>query len=325
MKKSEQSSEKREKTGHESQLWADFVHGWKPLFGKFNTLGFSFEWHEFKADREVEWNRSFHPESLEICLNIDGTGFIENQKERLELKPQTYGFYSVGIENGSSKGLKARRMPGQKHQFLTVEIAYPFLREHVAAGTRDLHPIVRGIVDGRKDEGSVGSQERLTTRHQRLLESLKAPPVYAAAQEIWYRSKAIEVISELLFESPEEDRSLFCIRQQRLAQERVEKVKEILEARMDNAPALEELGKLVGCSHYYLSRTFSKEVGMTISQYLRQLRIEKAAQLLETGRYNVTEVALEVGYSSLSHFSHAFQQQTGCCPGLYPLKKKRSD
>jgi AraC-like DNA-binding protein len=33
----------------------------------------------------------------------------------------------------------------------------------------------------------------------------------------------------------------------------------------------------------------------------------------------VTEVALEVGYSSLSHFSHAFCETMGCCPGLYPL------
>jgi AraC-like DNA-binding protein len=40
---------------------------------------------------------------------------------------------------------------------------------------------------------------------------------------------------------------------------------------------------------------------------------------LKTREYNVTEVALEVGYNSLSHFSAAFQQAFGCCPGLYPL------
>jgi AraC-like DNA-binding protein len=34
----------------------------------------------------------------------------------------------------------------------------------------------------------------------------------------------------------------------------------------------------------------------------------------------VTEAALEVGYSSLSHFSATFHQIFGCCPGLYPLK-----
>ena len=59
---------------------------------------------------------------------------------------------------------------------------------------------------------------------------------------------------------------------------------------------------------------------MTMQQYLRQVRLERAAELLKTGRCNVTEAALEVGYNSLSHFSSAFHEMFGCCPGLYPLK-----
>ena len=58
----------------------------------------------------------------------------------------------------------------------------------------------------------------------------------------------------------------------------------------------------------------------TITQHLRQLRLERAAELLKSGEYNVTEAALEVGYHSLSHFSAAFHQTFGCCPGLYPLQ-----
>ena len=45
------------------------------------------------------------------------------------------------------------------------------------------------------------------------------------------------------------------------------------------------------------------------------------AELLRTGRYNVTEAATEVGYSSLSHFSKAFCETIGCCPVLYPAAK----
>ena len=41
---------------------------------------------------------------------------------------------------------------------------------------------------------------------------------------------------------------------------------------------------------------------------------------LRAAEFNVTEVALEVGYASLSHFSAAFHETFGCCPGLYPLK-----
>jgi AraC-like DNA-binding protein len=40
---------------------------------------------------------------------------------------------------------------------------------------------------------------------------------------------------------------------------------------------------------------------------------------LVSWKFNVTEAALEVGYSSMSHFSQAFCQTMGCCPNLYPL------
>jgi methylphosphotriester-DNA--protein-cysteine methyltransferase len=69
-------------------------------------------------------------------------------------------------------------------------------------------------------------------------------------------------------------------------------------------------------------RAFAQETGKTITGCLRELRLERAAQLLRSGRCNVTEAALEVGYNSMSHFSQAFCQTKGCCPNLYPLLKK---
>jgi len=109
-----------------------------------------------------------------------------------------------------------------------------------------------------------------------------------------------------------------------VSRQRVERAIEILSQRLVEPPALKELGREVGCSPYYLSRTFSREMGMTIPQYLRQIRMERAAELLKSGKWNVTEAALEVGYNSLSHFSQAFCETMGCCPGFYPLGLTRS-
>ncbi|MBL9129319.1 MAG: helix-turn-helix transcriptional regulator, partial [Verrucomicrobiales bacterium] len=109
-------------------------------------------------------------------------------------------------------------------------------------------------------------------------------------------------------------------RAKRIATDRVEKVAALLRERLAEPPTLEEIGRQVGCSPFYLSRTFSAEMGMTIQQFLRQARLEKAADLLRSGRFNVTEAAMEVGYSSVSHFSQAFHEQFGCCPGLYPVR-----
>ncbi len=149
--------------------------------------------------------------------------------------------------------------------------------------------------------------------------SLREAPVLASAQRLWYQTKALELAAELFFLAPD-GRELFCQRQQRLSAERVEKVVALLRKDLSNPPNLEALGRLVGCSIFHLSRTFSEATGLTIPQYLRQLRMERAAELLRSGKFNVTEAAMEVGYSSMSHFSQAFHETFGCCPGLYPLR-----
>ena len=61
------------------------------------------------------------------------------------------------------------------------------------------------------------------------------------------------------------------MRQKRVARERVERAKELLGRDLVNPPTSKQLGKEVGCSPFYLSRIFSREVGLTIPQYLRNL------------------------------------------------------
>src|SRR5581483_8537563 len=93
------------------------------------------------------------------------------------------------------------------------------------------------------------------------------PPVSDAAAPLWYRAKALEMAATLLFH-PSED-GLFCERQKQLNRERVEKVAAILRAEMAEPPSLEEMGRRVGCSHFHLTRIFTREMGKTISCYLR--------------------------------------------------------
>ena len=81
--------------------------------------------------------------------------------------------------------------------------------------------------------------------------------------------KALELAVTFLVQPPPEE-ELFCTRQQRVAQERVEQVIFLLKQNLANPPGLEELGKKIGCSHFYLSRIFSAQTGQTITQYLRQ-------------------------------------------------------
>src|ERR1041385_1713699 len=77
----------------EADAWRDIGAGWQPLFGSFHGSGYSIEWHDFFAKRELDWAASFHPGCVELCLNLDGNGFVQDGGGRTEFTPNTAGFY----------------------------------------------------------------------------------------------------------------------------------------------------------------------------------------------------------------------------------------
>lgn len=298
----------------EAAAWLAVGAGWRQLSGGYHQLGFSFEWHDFTTVAPLDWARSFHPDSVEICLNLAGNGEVSLGKHRATYGPWVAGFYRQG-----RTPLTALRNASEHHQFITIELSPAFLQRMLASFVDDLHPLIREIVRGAAGESGVSDPESMNLRQRELVISLRQPPVLASAQALWFQAKAAELVGELCFQ-PQNAQELFCHRQQRVARNRVDSVIAILRRDLSQTPPLEQIAREVGCSPFYLSRTFSKETDRTIPQYLRQLRLEKASELLKTGNYNVTEAAIEVGYSSLSHFSQAFHQAFGCCPGLYPTR-----
>jgi AraC family transcriptional regulator len=297
----------------EAAAWRAVGAGWRPLFGNYRELGFSFEWHEFSSPKELDWAASFHPGSLELCVNLEGTGRIECGGKTTELPPGALSFYYQG-----QPPLRAIRRAGEAHRFITVELSPEFLRQNFSGQEATLHDQVRAVVRGEAKTSFVQAPERLPSALLQLVDSLRHCPVFTPAQGVWFRCKALEVATHVFFRPPGGE--MFCTRAQRAARDRVARAQEILRQRLAEPPVLEELAKTVGCSTFYLSRQFSQETGMTIQQYIRQVRMERAAELLKTGQCNVTEAAMTVGYNSLSHFSSVFHETFGCCPGLFPLK-----
>lgn len=77
---------------------------------------------------------------------------------------------------------------------------------------------------------------------------------------------------------------------------------------------MDELVRHCHASESTLLRTFRREVGVSPIAYVRRRRLEESLQLLESGRYAVTEVATRVGYENPSAFAAAFRQQFGVAP-----------
>lgn len=86
-----------------------------------------------------------------------------------------------------------------------------------------------------------------------------------------------------------------------------------------------DLSEELGLSESYLSKLFHSEMGIPISQYILNLKIEKAKNLLQYSEYSVVDIANYLSFSSQSHFIQVFKKYTGMTPHKYRTHNFRTN
>lgn len=77
------------------------------------------------------------------------------------------------------------------------------------------------------------------------------------------------------------------------------------------------LEKEVGMDYHSLSKLFSEVEGVTIEHFLISQKVERIKELLIYNEYSVSEIALQLGYSSVAHLSAQFKKLTGFTPSEF--------
>lgn len=80
---------------------------------------------------------------------------------------------------------------------------------------------------------------------------------------------------------------------------------------------VEDLAEHTELSPSYLSRLFKKELGVSISDYIREQKIAKAQNLLRYSDFSMVEIANYLSFSSQSHFIQTFEKLVGVTPKKY--------
>jgi AraC-like DNA-binding protein len=83
---------------------------------------------------------------------------------------------------------------------------------------------------------------------------------------------------------------------------------------LEAPPGLSELSRIIGINEYKLKRGFKEVYGNTVFGYLSETRLEIAKNDLMKGNRTAGEIAAELGYSSVQHFSNAFKKKFGVSP-----------
>ena len=111
----------------------------------------------------------------------------------------------------------------------------------------------------------------------------------------------------------------------------VDAAMQLLSADFTQPLTLDDVAEATHYSKFHLARLFKKETGLPIHRYLNRLRLRAALERLMEPAEDLSRLALEVGFSSHSHFSHAFRlefgrtpselRRTGCTRDLRELSK----
>ncbi|MRG49080.1 helix-turn-helix domain-containing protein [Chitinophaga sp. SYP-B3965] len=155
------------------------------------------------------------------------------------------------------------------------------------------------------------------TKSKMVLEQMVHHNYEGILKNIFLQSKALELLlfsSDQFIQNDTDERYGCRFLTHMEDREKIEKARSILLDQLDAPITIRDLARRVAMNECYLKKGFKAMFGTTIYDYFQKERMEKAKGLLYEKGLSVSEVAIMMGYSCISHFSTAFKKHTGLKP-----------
>jgi AraC family transcriptional regulator len=102
-----------------------------------------------------------------------------------------------------------------------------------------------------------------------------------------------------------------------LSRERLNRVRDYIEAHLDEDLSLTALADIACLSSYHFSRSFKQAMGVGLHHYVMQRRLERAKTLMRRTNQPLALIAQEAGFADQSHLNSAFRREIGVTPGEF--------
>ena len=268
----------------------------------------------------------YSPEELNLCYDKESRlinfGFIFEGE--MEKKITGISFKNKVIKNKSgaggilyspeSKGFI--NIPGGKR----LKIFHVHISPEVLGGyifdCMDIVPHgLRKIIDGKKDDFLV--QHKYDGKIKISLNEVFKEYSNTSFKRLFLESKALELISlelsNLVKNNINENRIYLTSHEKKMVFE----AKDMIDKLADENFTVPYIAKEVGLGINKLNSGFKDFFGTTVAGYKSEVRMLKARQMLQSGDFNVSEVAWNIGYTNVSHFCNAFRKTFNVLPGDY--------
>lgn len=104
------------------------------------------------------------------------------------------------------------------------------------------------------------------------------------------------------------------LRKEKICSQQIAKCIDYIHDNLHTRITVETLSNHVGLNPSYLSRLFKKETGCSVSEYIRNLKIDAAKNMLIYSEFSPSEIASILAFSDQSHFTETFRKCTGVTP-----------
>ncbi|MDN9010669.1 AraC family transcriptional regulator [Brevibacillus laterosporus] len=238
---------------------------------------------------------------LELAFTLDGGGYFSVDGQNKE----------IVTEAGSAQLVYLHDIRFHAEQIKERPIVHMELR----MDARLWGSLFPNIMPG-NNQSFLYLQDMIRPKMQVLLQQLRNCSYSGSAKRLYMEGKTLELLALFIYEmemGQVKGRSS-------LKKDDIDPIylaRDILVKMLGQPPSLLALSKLIQLNDYKLKIGFKEVFGMTVFEFVRQQRMEKARMLLENNKISVSEASSLVGYHNFSHFASLFRKTYGVNPSEY--------
>ncbi len=152
----------------------------------------------------------------------------------------------------------------------------------------------------------------ISPKLKNILAEIENCDFWGNLKSLYTKAKIIELLSLQLAQYEEE--KIIPSTLKPLEVEKMILVKELIENNLSESYSISSLARTAGTNEQYLKKHFKLLFGNTVFGHTISCKMEKAKEMLLTGKYRITEIAEIVGYKHATHFTNAFKKFFGYLP-----------
>jgi AraC-like DNA-binding protein len=219
------------------------------------------------------------------------------------------------LQNNEHKLLFKKAVPKKNTMFI-VEISVSAFRPIALNGTDDLRTFAGKLKAGRPLTFS-SLPLRMNTSMLQCIHAVLQYESDEPLRQMFMYSKIVELfyLQQECYAQLNKPKAVFV--KTEYDRERLVFARDYLLTHMDAAPSLPELAAIAGINEFKLKTGFRELFNNSVFGYLAEVRLQMACTALKQKKKSVTQIAFQLGYASIQHFSAAFKKKYGVSPAAF--------